>query len=653
MAEESAGFKSRKGILKSVILNENMHLSIHDAVLRMHKMTILAYQFIKAYYLHCFEQQLTLPTIDKNFIKLVFGIISTIEKASNRKFTGGNQLIVDQLRLFYNSHFRSVSNFGPISRDHLTQVIDYASTIIKTMIDTNIKVHYFKRLNGFVNKVWLKVNEAYIESLPTKTAKNDFKHQLRLKLKKVKDDLINGTLTSEPFFHGWIQSTRPLIIPSNIVTSVPYDVKDDPMKFLPGMIIMNRILEEIGAKQFHCFPLRSEIVPCHIDIDTATLGVLTGIPGKEFSGKGAIETLKPRVWGSNFNLSNSLFKPHRGFNFHHMIRTDGVSIVVLFSPIGYNKWKKRGPSVQPSEYIEESADEFPYLDKLPLKEVQRVRNAHLVYVDPNKGNLIYCIDDANKVFRYTRFQRIHETKRALHQKKIQKYKNENGLVPIETQLGMMNSRTCYLTRFMQYVAVKNQVNSQLFVHYQQEFFRKMRLTSFIETKRSEANLINRIKKVYQTDEREVVLIYGDCNVGYQMKHVISTPMIGMKRRLAKEFKVVHIDEYRTSCLDWKTGLRNENVRVAKADGGTKKLHSVLVSTIPNRGSTGWSKSFINRDRNAVLNMRKITHQFLIDRTRPVEYRRTKSFQGLTLKLIATDALYEKPLSSHTHIQLIN
>ena len=651
MAEESAGFKSRKGILKSVLLNKNLHLPIHDAVLRMHKMTILVYQFIKAYYLHCFEQQQSFPTIDKNFIKLVFCVIS-MSNTRGRKPAEENQSIIDQLRLFYNTHFHSVSNLEPISRTHLAQIIDYASTTIKTVLDNNIKVHYFKRLNGFVNKVWLKVNEAYIESLPTKTAKNDFKHQLRLKLKKVKDDLINGTLTSEPFFHGWIQSTRPLIIPSNIITSVPYDVKADPTKFLPGMIIMNRILEENGLKQFHCFPLRSEIVPCHIDVDTATLAIFMNIPYTEQIGKGAIERLKPRIWSSNFNLSNSLFKPPRGFNFHHMIRTDGVSVVLLFSPIGYNnKWKKRGPSVQAS--IEESVDEFLYLEDLPSEEVQRVRNAHRVYVDPNKGNLIYCIDDANKVFRYTRSQRIHETKRALHQKKVQKYKDQHNLQMIETQLSTMNSRTCYLERFLQYVTVKNQVNAQLFVHYQQEFFRKMKLTSFIETKRSEANMINRIKKAYQTDEREIILIYGDCNVGYQMRHVISTPMIGMKRRLAKEFKVVHIDEYRTSCLDWKTGLRNANVRVAKAEGGTKKLHSVLVSTIPNRGSTGWSQSFINRDRNAVLNMRKITHQFLIDGTRPVEYRRTKSFQGLTLKLITTDALSEKPLSSHTHIQLIN
>ena len=652
MAEESAGFKSRKGILKSVILNENIHLSIHDAVLRMHKMTIFVYQFIKAYYLYCFEQQIDLPIIDKIFVKLVFGIMSITDSTRGCKPTKENQLIIDQLRLFYNTHFRPISISEPISRTQLPQVIDYASTTIKTMIENNIKMHYMKRLNGFVNKVWLKACEAEIEALPTKSAKKDYKHHVRLKLKKVKNDIINGTLTSEPFFHSWVQSTRASIIPASIVTSVPYDVKADPMKFLRGMIVMNRALEDVGAKQFHCFPLRTEIVPCHIDIDTATLGFLMNISSKEYKGKGAIETLKPRVWSSNFNLSNSLFKPPRGFNFHHMIRTDGISVVILFSPIGYNKWKKRSTPVQPTESNEESPDEFPYLEDLSSEEVQRVRNAHLVYVDPNKGNLVYCIDDANKVFRYTRYQRIHETKRALHQKKVQKYKNENGLVPIETQLSTMNSRTCYLTRFMQYVAVKNQVNSQLFAHYQQEFFRKMRLTSFIETKRSEANLINRIKKEYQTDEREVVLIYGDCNVGYQMRHVISTPMIGMKRRLAKEFKVIHIDEYRTSCLDWKTGLRNANVRIAKAEGGTKKLHSVLVSIIPNRGSTGWSQSFINRDRNAVLNMRKITDQFLIDGTRPVKYRRGISSQGKFLRLVVTDALSEQTLPGHTHTQLI-
>src|SRR3989338_8096471 len=149
MAEESEGFKSRKGILKSVILNENIHLSIHDAVLRMHKMTIFVYQFIKAYYLYCFEQQIDLPIIDKIFVKLVFGIMSITDSTRVCKPTKENQLIIDQLRLFYNTHFRPISISEQISRTQLPQVIDYASTTIKTMIENNIKMHYMKRLNGF------------------------------------------------------------------------------------------------------------------------------------------------------------------------------------------------------------------------------------------------------------------------------------------------------------------------------------------------------------------------------------------------------------------------------------------------------------------------------------------------------------------------
>jgi hypothetical protein len=37
-----------------------------------------------------------------------------------------------------------------------------------------------------------------------------------------------------------------------------------------------------------------------------------------------------------------------------------------------------------------------------------------------------------------------------------------------------------------------------------------------------------------------------------MKSFISTPNIGLKHKLKEGFKVFNIDEYRTSCLDYKT-----------------------------------------------------------------------------------------------------
>ena len=119
-----------------------------------------------------------------------------------------------------------------------------------------------------------------------------------------------------------------------------------------------------------------------------------------------------------------------------------------------------------------------------------------------------------------------------------------------------------------------------------------------------------IKQTYSTDPRPITLIYGDWSVPKQMKHVISTPMIGLKRRLHQAFDIINIDEFRTSCLDWRTEAYNKEATVVTKKGRTKKLHSVLVSSIPQDNNPAERKlSFQNRDRNSVLNIRKLSRHF--------------------------------------------
>ena len=55
------------------------------------------------------------------------------------------------------------------------------------------------------------------------------------------------------------------------------------------------------------------------------------------------------------------------------------------------------------------------------------------------------------------------------------------------------------------------------------------------------------------------LMMGDWSVSKQMRHFISTPMIGLRRRLRKEFDVINIDEYNTSKLNHKTEEENDNL----------------------------------------------------------------------------------------------
>ena len=81
---------------------------------------------------------------------------------------------------------------------------------------------------------------------------------------------------------------------------------------------------------------------------------------------------------------------------------------------------------------------------------------------------------------------------------------------------------------------------------------------------------------------------------------------------------------------------NVNARVLKENGKQKKLHRVLVSTIPNSDISHSNSPVIprtrfqHRDLNAVRNFKKITEAFLRDRTRPWAFRRSTKKEELYL-----------------------
>lgn len=239
-------------------------------------------------------------------------------------------------------------------------------------------------------------------------------------------------------------------------------------------------------------------------------------------------------------------------------------------------------------------------------------------------------DFGGTILRYTRKQRLCETQQIKHRKTVLKLKKtliechivdldepgqkiKRSIEPLETFISSYNSKTCEWKNFMEYLSIKNRINSIIAPYYEQEFFRKMKLRAHINKQRTESRLIRNIKWTYGgEDKRPITLIYGDWNE-FQMKHIISTPMIGLKRRLHKAFDIINFDEYRTSCLDWRTEEYNEGAIVKTKGGRMKRLHSehLLVSNMPTQ--TGFKRSFQNRDRNSVMNIRKLTRHFFAHR----------------------------------------
>jgi hypothetical protein len=589
-------YKCTKSLLKNIVKDNDALIRIKDAVIRANKITITTYQFLKLYCLYELKTNKQLPTIDKNFIEKCIKVVS-IGDNRGPPYKDENKKLFDKLTLFYNKEFKKLCVSKKISSSKINQVLNYAKTVIMTAYENNIKCHFINRLFRYVNCV--------------------FKEDEKKDIRKVKDDIINDTLKSDKKYHKWIKKNKNKLVPKTYEKSIPYDVKIEPLKYLPFMIHINNQLQKLEAKQFHCFPLRKDVVPKSIELDTAgLLELMIDNDSKQYrNGKNAIEKAKKGLWNKFFNMDNKIFKHGPDYLFDYCIKTDGIAVSLRF--IRRDKYGKKVRQKKNNDN-----NEFPYIDDLSKRQVNKIKKTgKLVYIDPNKGNLLYCVDDDNKFFRYTRKQRLTETQRLKHQKTIDNYKTQHKLKEIETEISDQNSKTCTYTKFKKYLKVKNKANAKLFQYYEKEFIRKLKLRTYINTQRSESRLINNIKKTYGEKGKEIIICHGDWAVSKQMKHIISTPQIGLKRMLKKHFKIYNVDEFRTSCLDYRTEEKNTNAKVITKDGKTKKLHSVLVSTIPKFESSGCKTSYQNRDRNSVLNIRKIVKSWFEKRERPYRYRR--------------------------------
>jgi len=190
-----------------------------------------------------------------------------------------------------------------------------------TAFQNNISIHFMNRLFRYINK-------SFIE---------DDKKELR----KVKNDILNNTNTSDIKYNQWIKDNKPKLLPTEFNKSYYYDIKCNPLKYLPYMIYINKELEKDGFKQFHCFPLRTDIVPKYIEIDTSGLLEMMIDKGSSNyrSGKGQIEKTKNELWSKFFKLNNKDFIINIPGKYN--IFNACISIAVLYEFFDYEYIKNR------------------------------------------------------------------------------------------------------------------------------------------------------------------------------------------------------------------------------------------------------------------------------------------------------------------------
>ena len=664
------------------VMNNNLYI-INDASHRVNKIVIHTYQFLRLFIIKDNQR------IDGEFIKITHDVVSMCMKVfmketnRGRHVLGENKKMLDYFLKLYDSDYRPLYDGIKIDGSRLSGILNYIETEIITAIENNVKMHFIEYLNRFVNCSFREKHDGLLEKLMG-SEKEELKNKLANELKVLKSDFINMTSERDPKYNEWFEEYRYKVVPF-ISTSYTKDhlcyIKSHPQEYIACMKRMSGLIIEMGYNSFQFFPLRTNVTPKYIPLDTKSLTELLmndDTPKNDYYGDK--EKYKNKIWYSIFNMNDKTFKKNPKCNskyeFDYRILTDGKTVSIQFiheSFIDDNNLKKSNLKTGRSKartqyknlkrdeidelkkerqnkkdnYNEKQAEksheqkekfkelnanekeevikkikekkiiEFPYLEELTDEQIEKLKELQLLgkllYVDPGKKNIIYIVNDNGAYFRYSNAERIFETKRLEYQTKIQKYKDTNGISKMEHELIGLSSKSCNLEDYKQYVMKKNEINIKLIEDYRADIFRKYKWYSFINKKRSEDNLINKIEKVYG---KGCVMIYGDWSMGKQMRGLISTPGKSIKRKLATRFPILSIDEHKTSKVNYKTFEETKNMYIPDRTGTLRKKHSILMFKTEN-GRMG----YMNRDKSAVNGMKTITSYFLEHKERHPAYKR--------------------------------
>ncbi len=306
--------------LKLILKDDKYKPFIFDACYRTNQIVIHTYQFLRLWILHKYNNKQQIPEITKETIKMAFKTF--VKEGRGPKPKGNNLKQLNEFIKFYEEHYKNLGLPNKLNGTYLSQILNNMATDMKTNIDNNIKLHFFKYVNRFVNSSFKKINSQLIEK-----AEHGKKSELRKELSKdvyeIKQDLLNNTLKSNVKYHGWIKTHRNNIFPKEFKNSYEFDVQNEPQKYIKSMIYMCEQIEKEETKLFQFFPLRTDIILKNIQLDTKSLIEIFIRDDKNDLLKD-VESNKNKIWNLIFKLDNPIFKQKK-YVFDYVINTECYS----------------------------------------------------------------------------------------------------------------------------------------------------------------------------------------------------------------------------------------------------------------------------------------------------------------------------------------
>ena len=569
----------------------------------------------------------------------------------------------DHMIAFFNVHYKKLmKETDTVYRDHLLGVLQPSEDEIITNINTNISEHYISHIRFYI-KVYLKIDQQ-ISSINKNTNLNDTqKKQQREQVYKLYNsiisDIINikSNMTAPGIYHMIIYRWRNDFFPYSklyIDDPIPYDIKVNPQDYLPNMIGLCRMLEDLNKdiirdtpvgktpcihKLFNVLPLRTSITPKYINLDTRSIVDLFITEGAyqltKNSGKAQVAY---KIWSTVFNLENTSFF-RKGYIFDNNIKTDGIGCTIRLiksytvdggiegeDPVQLAMYP---PSRKATQLFNDHIVETKYIEDIEITD--EMKEKKIGYIDPGLGDIISCMtenpvpknerenmeykkDQLDDIFyTYTQAERSETLK--IDRYRVIRSTEEDSIVGNKTvkehieTLKEFNSKTAYFGPFLEYLSKKLSTNRKLYPHFRKDVYRCLRWNSYNNKRRSETDMIRGFRKKIGKAEDTLVILGDYSNRGFKGKAPSITKKI---RKIFRNngYETYLIDEYCTSKCCSCCGGRVENFVERENEYLVWKLVRCTIC-----------KSIHNRDHNATKNMRLIVTSIIEGHGRPYRFKR--------------------------------
>jgi hypothetical protein len=598
---EKSAYKTFKILLKTILQNHKVvQPVINNLVFEMNDLVIHTYQFIRLYILNCYTKKQPLPELDETFISYC---IKSLGTRDNRGKKCKDTELLETLENFYQEEYQPLLSHEKNNLKNTTFLLPYLATQIHTSLHNNLQEHFIQHFLRFINKTTTEITEE------------------KATLFQFKKQLFDLSETHE-MFSEWKQTHLPNILPTEIKKSIHYDVKVRPFEYLKGMLYMNEVLEKMESKLFQPLPLRNNIIPKHIIVDTASL-INLFCPEKDKDGNKVkksellsnVKDNQYEVWSNFFDMKNKIFK-NKHYQFHNQIQTDGISCCLLFirKDLKDKKWGSRVPVLQEQDFYN--------IEDLSKEQLDTLKERNIVGCDPGKRSLVYMMDKNGNKLQYTAPQRKKESKAKCNERILLLERKRNGIIEKETHLSLQNSKSVDYNKFKVYLVEKDKLNKETTEFYKRETWRKMKFRQYSYGNKSIDTFLNKIKETFGFN---ILIGYGNWSRSTQMKHFMPTMNKGLRKLIHKKYDTITINECNTSkkCCDC-----NKDLEYYK-DKENKKVFRLLKCS--NCVSCENKKIvFRTRDANSSINIMKLTSCWIDKQERPLCFQ-ISSFTSSRIK----------------------